>query len=183
LASASEAAPSGLSVNFFWVIVAALNFIVFFAILSRFAFGPLSRMLAERKTRVERGLADAEQAGKDRAAASAERDQLIRDARREANDLLARAQKVAEEQREVDVAATREEIERLRKRATADIVAERDHALADLRAEVADLALMAAGRVVGETMTDVRQKRLVEEFLRDRSLAGGGTSSAGGRGN
>ena len=32
--------------------------------------------------------------------------------------------------------------------------------------EVADLALAAAGRVVGETMTDERQRRLVEEFLR-----------------
>ena len=35
----------------------------------------------------------------------------------------------------------------------------------DLRGEVANLALSAAGQVVGETMSDARQRRLVEEFL------------------
>ena len=37
--------------------------------------------------------------------------------------------------------------------------------IADLRAEVADLALAAAGKVLGESMNDARQRRLVEEFL------------------
>ena len=55
----------------------------------------------------------------------------------------------------------------MRVRAAADIDAEKQRALSDLRAEVADLALAAAGRVVGETMSDQRQRRLVEEFLRD----------------
>jgi len=64
-------------------------------------------------------------------------------------------------------------MERLRVKATADIVAERDRALADLRAQVADLALAAAGKVVGETMTDARQRRLVDEFLAGDSGAQG----------
>ena len=53
----------------------------------------------------------------------------------------------------------------MRVRATAEIEAEKTRAIADVRAEVADLALLAAGRVVGETMSDERQRRLVEEFL------------------
>ena len=53
----------------------------------------------------------------------------------------------------------------LRVRAAAEIEAEKTRAIADVRAEVADLALQAAGKVVGETMTDERQRRLVEEFL------------------
>ena len=73
---------------------------------------------------------------------------------------------MAQETRDADIAATRDELERMRVRAAADIQAEKDRALADLRSEVADLALAAAGRVVGETMSDQRQRRLVEEFLR-----------------
>ncbi len=53
----------------------------------------------------------------------------------------------------------------MRVRAAAEIEAEKQRAIADLRAEVADLALAAAGRVVGETMNDERQRRLVQEFL------------------
>jgi F-type H+-transporting ATPase subunit b len=53
----------------------------------------------------------------------------------------------------------------MRNQATADIAAEKDRALADVRSQVAELALAAASRVVGETMTTEREKRLVNEFL------------------
>ena len=72
---------------------------------------------------------------------------------------------MAQETRDADIAATREELERLRVRAAADIEADKQRAMLDLRGEVADLALSAAGRVVGETMSDARQRRLVDEFL------------------
>jgi F-type H+-transporting ATPase subunit b len=81
-----------------------------------------------------------------------------------------RAQKVAGETRELGVVDTQAEIERLRERAVADIDAERKRALADVRNQVADLALMAAGKLVGETMSDEREKRLVDEFLTQVSV-------------
>jgi len=162
-------------INLFWVIVSALNFILFFIIIWSFAFKPVSKMLADRKSRIEEGLKDAEQARNDRENAEAERVATLGEARREANEILTRAQKVAQETRDADIAATREELERLRVRAAAEIEAEKTRAIADVRAEVADLALLAAGKVVGETMTDERQRRLVEEFL---STAGsGGTNN------
>ena len=148
------------------MIVAAINFLLFFAIVWTFAFKPVSAMLADRKARIEQGLQDAEQARRDRENAEAERVATLGEARREANDILTRAQKVAQETRDADIAATKEELERMRVRAAAEIEAEKIRAIADVRAEVADLALLAAGRVVGETMTDERQRRLVEEFLR-----------------
>ncbi len=163
----AEAAAGGLTINFFWVVVSALNFVVFLALIWAFAFTPISRMLNSRRERIERGLKDAEQARDDRENAEKERLATLAEARREANDILARAQHVAQETRDADIAATRDELERMRTRAAADIDAEKQRAIADLRAEVADLALAAAGRVVGESMTDQRQRRLVEEFLRE----------------
>jgi F-type H+-transporting ATPase subunit b len=156
---------AGLQINLFWVIVASLNFILFLALLYSFGLGPVSRMLGERRQRIEQGLKDADEARRSRETAEQERVQALTDARREANDILNRAQKVAQETRDADIAATREELERMRERATSDIDAEKQRAIADLRAEVADLALAAAGKVVGESMTDARQRRLVEEFL------------------
>jgi len=177
VAAAVPAPEPGLSINFFWVIVAALNLIIFLALMWRFAFDPIADILAQRKARIDQGLADAEQARKDRDDGFAERDKAMIDARRAANALIAVAQKSAQELRDADIAATREELGQLRERAMADIQAERDRALADLRAQVADLALAAAGKVVGETMTDARQKRLVEEFLADRTIAGEGRTN------
>ncbi len=159
-------------INLFWVIVSAVNFLLFFALIWTFAFKPVSKILSDRRERIEQGLQDAEQAHRDRENAEAERVVTLTEARREANDIINRAQKVAQDTRDADIAATREELERMRVRAASDIEAEKQRAIADLRAEVADLALAAAGVVVGETMTDERQRRLVEEFL-SGSASGG----------
>ena len=170
--AAEENEAALFQVNLFWVIVSALNFILFFVIIWTFAFKPVSAMLADRKSRIEEGLKDAEQARRDRENAEAERVATLGEARREANDILTRAQKVAQETRDADIAATREELERMRVRAAAEIEAEKVRAIADVRTEVADLALRAAGKVVGETMSEPRERRLVEEFLSGSGVSG-----------
>jgi F-type H+-transporting ATPase subunit b len=168
---ALTAESTGLVVNGFWIVVSAANFLFFLFVLWTFAFKPISGMLSARRERIEQGLRDADQARRDRESAEQERLAALAEARREANDILARAQKVAQETRDADIAATRDELERLRARATSEIEAEKLRAVADLRAEVADLALAAAGKVVRESMTGERQRRLVEEFLADTEKA------------
>jgi F-type H+-transporting ATPase subunit b len=175
LAAEEAAGATGLQINLFWIIVASLNFILLFVLLSVFALGPLRRMLDERRARIEEGLRDAEQARRDRESAEAERVAALQEARREANDIITRAQKVAQDSRDADIAATKAELERLRDRASAEIDAEKQRAISDLRAEVADLALQAASKVVGETLNTERERRLVREFL-----AESGTSQSGG---
>ena len=166
-AQAAAEAGAGLQINFFWVIVSSLNFVLFLVLANKLFGKTLSNMLASRRTRIEQGLRDAEQARTDRANAESERTATLAEARREARELLERAQKVAQETRDADIAATKAELERLREGATADIEAEKLRAMADLRAEVADLALAAAGKVVGASMTGATQRRLVEDFLRE----------------
>ena len=156
---------TGFQINLFWVIVSAVNFIVFFLIVKSLAFKGLSATLEDRRSRIEQGLQDAEQARRDRESGEQERLAALQEARREANEIINRAQKVASETREADIAATREELGRLRERATTEIDAEKQRAIAELRGEVTDLALAAASRVVGDAMTSDRQRKLVADFL------------------
>jgi len=172
--SPPAADSAGLVFNGFWILISALNFVFFLVLLQVFAFKPVSRMLEQRRVRIETGLRDAEQARRDREQASQERAAALTEARREANDILVRAQRVAQESRDADIAATRQELERLRQRAAQEIEAEKLRAMSDLRAEVANLALAAAGKVVGESMDDARQRRLVEEFLRESTVSESG---------
>jgi F-type H+-transporting ATPase subunit b len=172
VAAAPAAEEPGFQINLFWVIVSAANFIVFFLIVRSLAFSGLTRTLEDRRSRIEQGLKDADQARRDRESAEQERLTALQEARREANEIINRAQRVASETREQDIAATREELERMRQRAAADIDAEKQRAIAELRSEVTDLALSAATRVVGEAMTGDRQRKLVADFLAE-SPAGG----------
>jgi F-type H+-transporting ATPase subunit b len=170
----AEAATPGLTINLFWIIVAALNFLVFFAVLYLVVLKPIGATLQERRARIERGIHDADQARIERAAGEAAALAELQAARREAREILERAQKLADESRAADIAATREELDRMRVRASAEIEAEKARAIADLRTEVATLALDAAGRVVRETMSSDRQRRLVEEYLAESAAGGPG---------
>jgi F-type H+-transporting ATPase subunit b len=172
-AETGGAEASGFQINFFWIITQALSFLIFLAILYVVAFRRIGGVLEDRRSKIEQGLADAEQARKDRERAEQERLATLAEARREANDILSRAQRVAQETRDQDIAATKADLDRMRERAGAELEAEKQRAIADLRAEVADLALAAAGKVVGESMTDERQRRLVQDFLRESAAAGG----------
>jgi F-type H+-transporting ATPase subunit b len=162
----------GLTINLFWIIVAATNFIVFFYIAYKLVLVPVGERLADRRDRIEQGLRDADTARRDREAAADQRAAVLAEARREASEIVVRAQKLADEQREKGMLDTQAEIERLRQNALADIEAERLRALADVRSQVADLALLAAGKVVGETMSGDREKRLVDEFLTQVAASG-----------
>ena len=159
------AAEAQFQINLFWIIVSAANFIVFFLIVRMLAFSGLMKTLEDRRTRIEQGLQDAEQARRDRESGEQERLTALTEARREANDIINRAQKVSAEAREQDIAATREELARLRERAAAEIETEKQRAIAELRGEVTDLALAAASRVVGDSLTGDRQRQLVADFL------------------
>ncbi len=163
---AAEGGEGGsLTVNLFWVIVAAANFAIFFIMAWRVVIEPLGERLQERRVRIEQGLKDADAARRDREAAADQRQGILNEARREGSEIVQRAQKVADETREKGLAETQAGIERMRERAVADIDTERKRALADVRGQVAELALMVAGKVVGETMSNEREKRLVDEFL------------------
>ncbi len=175
LASAAAVVPSaesgatGLVINGFWLVVALLNFVLLFAILQLFAFGPISRMLAERRDRIEQGLQDAEQSRREREAAAQEHLDAISDARREAGEIVARAQKAAAELRESDLAATREELGRMRERAMADIQTEKQKAISELHDEVAALAMAATARILKEGISPEVQRQVIADFLAEPS--------------
>jgi F-type H+-transporting ATPase subunit b len=171
-------AEPAFQINLFWVITQAASFVLFLAILYFAAFRRIGGVLEERRSRIEQGLKDADAARQERERAAAERRQVLIEARQDASEIMARAQRAAEELREREAAATRAEMERLRQQATEEITVEKQRALAEIRGEVAELALRAAAKVVGETMNEPRQRKLVADFLSEVGADGRGGSGA-----
>ena len=54
-AAAGEAEGAGLSFNLFWILISAANFGFFIIVLRAAALGPITKMLDERRERIERG--------------------------------------------------------------------------------------------------------------------------------
>jgi F-type H+-transporting ATPase subunit b len=147
------------------LIFQVVNFLLLLFLLNRFLFKRVFALLDERRTRISKGLEDAEVAARDRELARAEREAAVEEARKEAAALLANANKIATDTRDEILAKAREDADQVTERAREEITAEKEKAMAELRAQVADLALEAAGKLVRSDMNATTQRRLVEEFL------------------
>jgi F-type H+-transporting ATPase subunit b len=144
-----------------------VNFLLLLYLLNRFLFKRVFALLDERRARISKGLEDAETAARDRELARAEREAAVDEARKEAAAMISRATKIAEDSRNEIVADAKREAEKVVARAREEIVAEKEKAMSQLRAQVADLALEAAGKLVRAQMNEPTQRRLVEQFLEE----------------
>ena len=141
------------------------NFLVLLYLLNRFLFKRVFALLDERGQKISKGLEDAEAAARDRELARAEREAALDEARKEAQAMIGRATKIADDSRAEILAEAKAQAETVTSRAREEITAEKERAMAELRATVADLALDAAGRLVRSEMNQTTRRRLVEEFL------------------
>ena len=91
----AEGGAALFQVNLFWVIVSALNFIVFFALIWTFAFKPVSRMLDDRRERIEQGLKDADQTKKELANAQTKAQEILNQASAQAAKMIEEARAAA----------------------------------------------------------------------------------------
>jgi F-type H+-transporting ATPase subunit b len=147
-----------------WTIVC---FLLTMFVLKRYAFGPIQKMLDERRERIQRSIEEAEHARQEARKLLDEHRALIGQARQQSEDILAEARKVADAQR----ARVREETEADRQRRLEEtrrqIEAETQRALEQIRAEVAELTLVAATKVTGKVLDDADHRRLIEDAVRD----------------
>jgi F-type H+-transporting ATPase subunit b len=90
---------------------------------------------------------------------------ILKDAREQAEEIIARAEKAAEVREGEAVAEAKRRREELLEQARRDIEMETRRAIQEIRKEVADLTVLATEKVTRKTLTEEDQKRLVEEAL------------------
>ena len=142
-----------------------INFVLLLLILRAVAYKPILRMLDERSRRIRESMDRAEEVKRQAASTEEEFARRLAEARREGQEIIAQAQRIAGRVREEELEKTREEVEQLRAKALEDIERERERAVTELRKQVADLALFAAGRIVGRSLDQASHYRLVDEAL------------------
>lgn len=156
---------SGLGINAIAFLSQLISFGIVFIILWRWGFPVILRTLERRQAVIREGVESAEQAKRDLAEATARAEQLIVEARRQGQEVIERAEIAA--QREADriqeeaLARTaqfeQQQIERIRQEAA--------RARAEISRLVVNLSIGAAGKVIGKSVDNNDNRRLVEEFV------------------
>ncbi|MCC6176329.1 MAG: F0F1 ATP synthase subunit B [Chloroflexi bacterium] len=148
------------------------NFLILIFLIGRFFYRPVINMLDERSRRIRESLEEAERMRGEVAQADAEREQLLAETRREVQGMLTQATQTAERIQSQARQDAQQQAQRIVERAREEAEAERAAAMADLRREVASLAIAAAERVINQNLNDQAHRRLVEDFLRDGVVDG-----------
>src|SRR5204863_5179489 len=136
-----------------------------FYVLKRYAFGPVQRLIDERRERIRRALDEADEARDEARKLLEEHRKLIGEARGEAEEIRS----VAKHEAEAQLRRVKDEAEADRQRRLEEtkrqIEAETRRALEESRAEVAELTIVAASKVTGKVLTKADHKRLIEEAV------------------
>jgi len=140
-------------------------FTLFVIILSKFAWGPLLSAIDEREKSIREAIESSRKQNAEAAALMAQHKDLVRQIGAEREEIIKKATKEAEDFRVDLMAKARSDGEDIVRRAKVQIERESALALAKLREEVADLAILGASKIVASSMTPEAQKKLVSEFV------------------
>jgi F-type H+-transporting ATPase subunit b len=151
-----------------WTIVC---FLISLYVLKRYAFGPMQKLIDERRERIRQALEEADNARSEARSLLEEHRRMIAQAKSEAEEILAETRRVAE----INSRRMREETEAERQRRIEEtrrqVEAETRRALEQIRQEVADLSLIAAEKVARRSFADEDHRRLIEEAVGELDLS------------
>ncbi len=161
-----EGAASGpLVVNGGLMIWTLVVFGILLLVLRKFAWPVVLGAVVAREKALEEQIAAAERNRAESAKLLEEHKKLLADARTQAHGLMLEAKGMAEKERVVAMEKTKHEQEELLARARREIEAERDRAVQELRREAVDLSLAAASKLIGERLESDTDRRLVTSYL------------------
>lgn len=142
-----------------------IDFVLLFIFLRIFVWPPLVKALQKRREGIANDIAAAETERKEAERLRQEREEALAAARAEAQAIVERAERTAADEARTLVAEARAQAERIKAEVTAETARVKDGALRALRDEVADLALLAAGRVLGHEVGGDEDRLLAQEFV------------------
>lgn len=162
---ACQEAPSPIFPATDELVWGAISFVVLFFLLRKFAYPQIKQGMEARAERIRGDLQAAQTQREEAESVLAEYRAQLNDARAEAGRIIEEARQAADGLKRDQEARLQTELAELRERAVADIEAAKSQAMADLRGEVAQLAIGAAEVVVQRNLDSATQTQLVDEYI------------------
>lgn len=147
-----------------WTII---TFLLLVLILKKFAWKPLLESLRRREESVRNTLDRAEQARLDAERILEENRKQLERAEAEGHRILTESRQLAEKLKDEIVEKANQQSRTMLDQAKQEIGRDKDAALAQLRGEVASLAIQAASKILDETLDETRHRKIVDAYLKE----------------
>ncbi len=151
-----------------WTFLAQIcNLMIQLVIFKKLLLNPVKKVIAERKAKADSQIADAEKLRTEAEAMKAEYEQNLQNARTEANQIVAAAQKTAAARSEELLGEARAQAAALKQQAEADIAQERKKAVNEVKDEIGGMAMEIASKVVEREIKEADHQDLIDEFIKN----------------
>ena len=151
-----------------WTFLAQIcNLMIQLVIFKKLLLNPVKKVIAERKAKADSQIADAEKLRTEAEAMKAEYEQNLQNARTEANQIVAAAQKSATARSEELLGEARAQAAALKQKAEADIAQERKKAVNEVKDEIGGMAMEIASKVVEREIKEADHQDLIDEFIKN----------------
>ena len=147
------------------LIAQILNFLFLVFVLAKFAYKPLLNIMEERKNKIAADLEAADAAKAEAEAVKSEYAAKLADARQEAQAIVEAARKSAQAAHDKIMAETKAEQDQVVAAAKEAIELEKQKALADVRAQVISLSMLAASKIVEQKLGSEDDKKMAGEIV------------------
>ena len=155
-------------VSFSWNLVfQVINFLILVALLYKFLFNPVQKMLEKRKNTIAADLNNAAEKSAQAEALKADYEQKIKDINVEADSIRREARRQGEARAQEIISDARGRYDEILEKAQVESERERRNAYNELKDSITDMVLDAAGKVIGENMDDELNEKLVVKFIEE----------------
>ena len=147
------------------IIAQLVNFGIVLFVLKKFAYGPVLKMMQERTDKIEKGMADAESAGKKILEIAEKEKEVLVEARKQAQEIVTKAEEIAKKNKEEIIAEAKNQSEKILSDSAKKIEQEKNQMMQEVKGQIAELVIAATGKVIGEKMDSEKDRIIIEKVI------------------
>ena len=147
------------------MIAQIVNFVIVLGVLYKFAYGPILKMLNERTNKIEKGLKDAENSQKKMEEILVKEKEVITEAKKEAQKILAEAESRGKKSQDEMVAEAKVKIDRTVEEAKNKIESEKAKMIQEVKAEISSIVVLATEKILNEKIDSKKDSEIISKAL------------------
>jgi F-type H+-transporting ATPase subunit b len=156
-----------LGIDLKLLIAQIVNFSILFFLLSRFLYKPITNLLDERKQKIAQGIKDADQAEEKLEKAESEAEKIREKAYKDANDILKNAKHEANQEASEIVKKATEQSQRTMAAIALEKTEYKEKAMNEAKKEMSKVVILALDKIVGEEMDKKTKDELTAKAIKE----------------
>lgn len=144
-----------------------INILVLYLLMKKFLFGPINKIMEQRKNSIEDSFAKAENKNNEALELKKQYEDHLANAEERAAVIVKEAKEKALAEHDKQLQQTKDEIARMMEEANKSIELERKKAMQEIQSEIVQIALAAASKVIKKNVDDNINTLIINDFLHE----------------